>query len=179
MRTIYMLFTGFVMGFATAYAVMLFIGQDAILQAALDRQEARIEALESAQTAPAPATGGDERLAIDERGHAQARAEIDGASFDVVIDTGASVVALRESDARRAGYRLSEADFTVPVRTANGIKHAAPITLRVVEVGSIRVRDVAALVSRDDQLSVNLLGMSFLQRLDGFRFDGRHLVLEN
>jgi aspartyl protease family protein len=133
-------------------------------------------------TAPvsAPSMGGaDERLRVDARGHVETHIEADGADMRVLVDTGASRVILRESDARRAGYRISASDYTVRVRTANGMTHAAPITLRSVELGSIRVRNVPALVQRDDQLSVNLLGMSFLSRLRGFQFENGYLLLEN
>ncbi len=134
------------------------------------------------ETAPAPAPsmgGADERLRVDARGHVETYVEADGADMRVLVDTGASRVILRESDARRAGYRISSSDYTVRVSTANGITYAAPITLRSVELGSIRVRNVPALVQHDDQLSVNLLGMSFLNRLRAFQFENGYLLLEN
>ncbi len=121
----------------------------------------------------------DEVLTLDALGHAYADVEINGRQVSVLVDTGASTVAIRESDARRAGYRLRDADFTVAVRTANGMKYSAPIVLREVELGSIRVRDVPALVSRDEALGTNLLGMSFLSQLDGVRIEQGQLILEN
>lgn len=122
---------------------------------------------------------GREAFAVDQRGHVETHAAIDGRDMQVLVDTGASAVILRESDARRAGYRFQQADFSVPVTTANGQTHFAAVTLREVELGSIRVRNVAALVGRDEELATNLLGMSFLSRLDSFRFEGRELILEN
>lgn len=124
-------------------------------------------------------SSGREVFVVDQRGHVETHAGIDGRDMPVLVDTGASAVILRESDARRAGYSFQNADFTVPVNTANGQTHFAAITLREVELGSIRVRNVQALVGRDDELGTNLLGMSFLGRLDSFRFEGRELILEN
>lgn len=131
------------------------------------------------QVADNGSTSGREVFAVDQRGHVETHADIDGREMPVLVDTGASAVILRESDARRAGYSFQNADFTVPVNTANGQTHFAAITLREVELGSIRVRNVQALVGRDDELGMNLLGMSFLGRLDSFRFEGRELILEN
>lgn len=131
------------------------------------------------QAADNTRSNGREVFAVDQRGHVETHADIDGREMPVLVDTGASAVILRESDARRAGYSFQNADFSVPVNTANGQTHFAPITLREIELGSIRVRNVQALVGRDDELGVNLLGMSFLSRLDSFRFEGRELILEN
>lgn len=131
------------------------------------------------QAADNTRSSGREVFLVDQRGHVETHAEIDGREMPVLVDTGASAVILRESDARRAGYSFQNADFSVPVSTANGQTHFAPITLREIELGSIRVRNVQALVGRDDELGVNLLGMSFLTRLDNFRFEGRELILEN
>lgn len=126
-----------------------------------------------------PQFSGREIFAVDERGHVETFADIDGREMRVLVDTGASAVVLRESDARRAGYSFQGSDFTVPVNTANGQTHFARVQLREVELGDIRVRNVDALVGRDEDLATNLLGMTFLGRLESFRFEGRELILEN
>ncbi|MBV6658167.1 MAG: TIGR02281 family clan AA aspartic protease [Devosiaceae bacterium] len=183
MRLLLVALVSFAAGSATTFG-LLGGASDATLRAApasdvaAAPQPTRPPATRPSIQQPAP-TGGDERFRLGPRGHVETYAEIDGADLKVLIDTGATRIALRESDARRAGYRLADSDFTVPVRTANGTTYAAPILLRSVEVGSIRVRNVEALVSCDEQLGVNLLGMSFLQRLDGFRFENGYLLLEN
>ncbi|MFK7793351.1 MAG: TIGR02281 family clan AA aspartic protease [Devosiaceae bacterium] len=166
-----------VIAFITGYGVAFYN---------INVHEQRTEPLVADVTVQAPAQesaptsfGRDEILQLNRGGHAVAEVEVNGNRMDVLVDTGATTVAIRESDARRAGYRLSDADFTVSVRTANGIKYAAPIVLREIELGSIRVRDVHALVSRDDALSTNLLGMSFLGQLDSVRIEGGQLILEN
>ncbi len=87
------------------------------------------------------------------------------------------MVALRASDAARVGLRPAPADFTVPVETANGRVLGAPAVLDEVEVGSVRVARVDALVLPDKALGGNLLGMSFLKRLGRFEIAGGRLVL--
>lgn len=97
------------------------------------------------------------------------------ASF--LVDTGASYVALRDTDARRAGIYMNYSDFRHPVRTANGETKAAMIDIRQIEIDGIRVENVKAFVLADDQLSVNLLGMTFLSRLESVEARGGQLVL--
>jgi aspartyl protease family protein len=110
-------------------------------------------------------------------GHFWTEARVDGRRIEFVVDTGASAIALRESDAARLGIHPSQRDYSVKVSTANGITHAAPVLLRRVEIGDIAVRDVPALVQPDNALSVNLLGMTFLSKVRWTHDRGR-LVLE-
>jgi aspartyl protease family protein len=110
-------------------------------------------------------------------GHFAAEGRVDGRPLLFMVDTGASQIALRASDAARLGYRPRPQDYTVRVSTANGEGRAARVELGRVEVGEIMVRDVAALVVSDDALGVNLLGMSFLSRVRWHHEQGR-LVIE-
>ena len=112
-----------------------------------------------------------------DRGHYFTDARIDGRRLDFVVDTGATNIALRESDAASLGYRPRPSDYTVRVNTANGQGRAARIELTRVEIGDITVRDVAALVVPDDALNINLLGMSFLSRVRWTQDHGQ-LMLE-
>jgi aspartyl protease family protein len=110
-------------------------------------------------------------------GHFNVEAEVDGRHMEFLVDTGASVIALRERDAARLGIHPSQREYTAAVSTANGIVHAAPVELNRVDVGSLTVRNVQALVLPDEALGENLLGMSFLSRVRWEHRDGR-LVLE-
>ena len=113
----------------------------------------------------------------DANGHFQVEARVDGRRIDFLVDTGASHIALRESEAARLGIHPRPRDYTVRVSTANGVTKAALVQLRSVEVGDIIVRDVSAIVHPDEGLSVNLLGMSFLSRVRWTHERGK-LVLE-
>jgi aspartyl protease family protein len=112
-----------------------------------------------------------------QNGHFSVEAEVDGRHLDFLVDTGASVIALREQDAGRLGIYPAAREYTVNVSTANGIVRGAPVELGLVEVGSLSVRNVTALVLPDEALGQNLLGMSFLSRVRWEHRDGR-LVLE-
>lgn len=111
-------------------------------------------------------------------GHFEAEARIDGRHIDFIVDTGASLVILRESDAARVGIRPMRNDYTATVSTANGKIKAAPARFDRVEVGGITVYDVAGMVLPDEALGKNLLGMSFLSRLKRYEVANGRMVLE-
>jgi aspartyl protease family protein len=111
------------------------------------------------------------------QGHFEVEARVDGRRLEFLVDTGASHIALRESEAARLGIYPRPSDYTVRVSTANGVTKAAMVRLGSVEIGDIVLRDVPAIVHSDDGLSVNLLGMSFLSRVRWTHERGK-LVLE-
>jgi len=114
----------------------------------------------------------------DRRGHFKVEARIDGRYLDFIVDTGASLVVLRESDAAQVGIRPMPRDYNASVSTANGKIKAARTKLDRVELGGITVYDVAALVLPDEALAQNLLGVSFLSRLKRYEVADGRLVLE-
>lgn len=120
---------------------------------------------------------GEVRLRADRRGHFVFPGDVDGRTVTFMADTGASIVALTFEDARRAGLAPQSLDFTGRVSTANGVARVAPVMLSRVRVGSITLRDVPAVVAEKGALEVNLLGMSFLGRLESFNLRGDELVL--
>jgi aspartyl protease family protein len=117
-------------------------------------------------------------LDSDRQGHFLTEGRIDGRAIDFMVDTGASLVALRESDAARVGIRPFPADYTATVSTANGKIKGAPTKLERVELGGITVYDVPALVLPDNALDVNLLGVAFLSRLKRYEYANGRMVLE-
>ena len=118
-------------------------------------------------------------IAADPQGHFLAEATVEGRALRVMIDTGATTVALTADTARRLGLRLTDADYSARISTANGTAAAAPVMLSEIRVGDISVRHVAAVVVPGDALDVNLLGMSFLSRLTRFEVGGGQLVLSD
>jgi aspartyl protease family protein len=117
-------------------------------------------------------------LAPDSRGHFLTEARINGQRVNVMVDTGASVVAINESSAAHFGLYPSRGDFTANVTTANGTIKGARTHLAMVDVGGLVVRDVDALVLPDEALSENLLGLSFLSRLKRFEYSDGRMVLQ-
>src|SRR6185295_5568506 len=59
-------------------------------------------------------------LEADRMGHFQVEVRIDGRRVDFVVDTGASLVVLRGSDAALVGIRPQPRDYTATAITANG-----------------------------------------------------------
>jgi aspartyl protease family protein len=125
----------------------------------------------------ASTTGRTVTLQGDSRGHFEVEARIDGRRIELIVDSGASMIVLRESSAARLGIFTKPSDYTGRSQTANGVAKFAPVRLSRVEVNGITVRDVAAAVMPDDALKVNLLGMTFLSRVKWTHDRGR-LVLE-
>lgn len=125
-----------------------------------------------------PLAGRKVRLAPDARGHFVADFRLNGRAVSAMVDTGASVVAINRTTARRIGIDLAPADFTGTVETANGRAKAAGVMIDRVEIGRIELRDVPAVVLDDRALSGTLIGMSLLSRLKRFQVEGGAMVLE-
>jgi aspartyl protease family protein len=104
-------------------------------------------------------------------------AQVNNARISMVLDTGASSVVLTQEAAKAAGLPLEVLSYSVIVETANGRTRAAPVTLDTVTIGGIVERAVPALIAQKGQLRSNLLGMSFLSRLQGWEVRGDRLVL--
>jgi aspartyl protease family protein len=123
-------------------------------------------------------SGGSLMVERERDGHFHLDSRINGRFIGVLVDTGASMVVLRETDAANAGIRPRMSEYTAVVSTANGKVKGAPATLDRVELGGITVFDVPALVLPDEVLSTNLLGMSFLSRLRRYEVADGRLLLE-
>ncbi|MEN0001483.1 MAG: TIGR02281 family clan AA aspartic protease [Pseudomonadota bacterium] len=104
--------------------------------------------------------------------HFQALASVNGDDQPFIVDTGASTVVLTYENAREAGFDVASLAFIVPVSTANGMTRAAPIVIDTLSVGDIERQNVRAMVAQEAQLFENLLGMSFLDRLEGYDVRG-------
>lgn len=118
------------------------------------------------------------RLEADARGHYLADVEINGARIpNMLVDTGATAVALSYEDAAAIGLFPAPADYTIAVSTANGVAHAAQVKLQAVRIGNLVVHDVDAVVSERGAMSSSLLGMTFLSRLSRFEVASGALIL--
>jgi aspartyl protease family protein len=109
--------------------------------------------------------------------HFPVLAQVNGAHVAMLLDTGATAVVLTQEAAKAAGLPLEVLAYTVNVETANGRTRAAPVTLDALAVGSITERAVPALIAQPGQLQTNLLGMSFLNRLQSWEVRGDKLML--
>jgi aspartyl protease family protein len=110
-------------------------------------------------------------------GHFMVHTEANGVLMQMLVDTGASTVVLRPEDGRLLGFEVDQLRYVVPVQTANGTTYAASIRLKTLSVGKIKMNNVEALVAKRGTLRENLLGMSFLNRLNSYEFSGEYLTL--
>lgn len=117
-------------------------------------------------------------LRAGDYGHFNTEAEINGRTVDVMVDTGASLVALTYEDAERAGIFVRPSDFNRIAQTANGNARVAPVTISRIEIGGLMVRNVPAVVSQAGRSQRTLLGMSFLSRLSRVEMRAGTLVLQ-
>jgi aspartyl protease family protein len=118
-----------------------------------------------------------ERIKKRPDGHFMVKTEANGVVLTMLVDTGASTVVLRPEDGRRLGFDVDQLRYVVPVQTANGTTYAASIHLTTLSVGKIKMNNVDALVAKRGTLRENLLGMSFLNRLNSYEFSGEYLTL--
>ncbi|OWV77354.1 aspartic protease [Rhizobium sp. R339] len=112
-------------------------------------------------------------------GHFEADVGVNGQTVEMLVDTGASMVALSHEDAERIGIDLSRLTYSMTVMTANGRSRAAPITLDQVAVGPIVRNNVAASVAEDGRLDQSLLGMSFLETLGSLQMQTDELRMRD
>jgi aspartyl protease family protein len=117
------------------------------------------------------ATGAVTAVGKSPDGHFWAEAHMDANDGNrgvrVMVDTGASLVSLTRADAETLGVHVGEGDFSGSIITASGRVRAAPVVLKSVSIGGVRVERVEALVI-ERGLPHSLLGMSYLGRLSAF-----------
>ncbi|WP_028741162.1 TIGR02281 family clan AA aspartic protease [Rhizobium leguminosarum] len=112
-------------------------------------------------------------------GHFQADVAVNGQTVEMLVDTGASMVALSREDAERIGIDLSRLTYSMTIMTANGRGRAAPVTLDQVAIGPIIRNNVAASVSEHGRLDQSLLGMSFLETLGSLQMQTDELRMRD
>jgi aspartyl protease family protein len=142
--------------------------------------ESKPQAARPAQAAQASLASppGKAIIRSDRRGHFITDIEVQGKRMRAMVDTGATVVALRYEDAERMGLIRSGDRFNRQVSTANGMARAMAVRLNRVDVENVTIYDVEALVMERGRMDMNLLGMSFLRRLSRFEVRPDHIMLE-
>jgi aspartyl protease family protein len=113
-------------------------------------------------------------IMADSRGQFVVDGQVNGGAVRFIVDTGATLVALSSTDARRLGIAYRQGKL-VSMNTANGVTDAWLVKLDSVRVGNITVNNVDAAVIENQALPA-LLGMSFLNRME-MRRDGQTMVL--
>ncbi|MGL9618479.1 TIGR02281 family clan AA aspartic protease [Bradyrhizobium sp. U531] len=122
---------------------------------------------------PAPAV----QIPRGQGGEFALRAKINGVAAPMVIDTGATSVVLTWETAKAIGLPLEMLEYDVDLETAGGHTKAARLTLDRLSVGHLVEKSVPALVVPRGQMKTNLLGMSFLDRLESWGVRADKLML--
>lgn len=113
-------------------------------------------------------------LQADGLGHFMTLGRINGSTVNMMVDTGASMIALSAADASRIGLPYKRGKRGM-VNTANGTAPVYLVKLDTVKVGDIELHHVEAAV-HESHLPFVLLGMSFLNRTD-MRREGERMTL--
>ena len=87
---------------------------------------------------------------------------------NLVVDTGASYVAISKPVAASLGLKTTEHTRFIPLQTGNGMMMAPIMKLSSLRLGAIEVNDVEATIIEDwgDPNVVGVLGMNFLSAFD-------------
>jgi aspartyl protease family protein len=117
------------------------------------------------------------QIARGQTGEFALLAKVNGVKTPMVIDTGATSVVLTYETAKAAGLPLELLEYDVDVETAGGHTRAARLTLDRLAIGKLVERSVPALVVPHGQMKTNLLGMSFLDRLESWEVRADRLML--
>lgn len=118
---------------------------------------------------------GDNSTVILKRGidgHYRAEALINGQKVDVLVDTGATGVAISQNVADKLSLKSIDA---IRTNTANGDSVGYMVRLKSIKVGGVEAKDVAAMIAPGLDGDV-LLGMSFLSRMDVRLYKGEMTI---
>jgi aspartyl protease family protein len=111
-------------------------------------------------------------------GHFYADVRIDTRDYRMLVDTGASVVALTGEDARGMGLHWDPNALAPVAHGASGPVLGVPVVLESVAVGDFEASGVQAIIVPEG-LPVSLLGQSFLSQVPQVRISGDDLTLAN
>ena len=109
-------------------------------------------------------------------GHFYADVALSGMRTRMLVDTGASVIALTAEDAAAAGVIWNPADIAPIGHGASGVVEGVNVVLPEVELGGVTQRDVRAVVIPEG-LAISLLGQSFLSNLGSVNIANDRMVL--
>jgi aspartyl protease family protein len=119
---------------------------------------------------------GEEVLPRNDDGHFYADVTVEGATAQMLVDTGASTVALTGADAAAMGLQWDDAAVEPVARGASGLVYGVRVNLPLVQLGQLEARDVEAVVVPEG-LDVSLLGQSFLSKVGRVEMAGEAMVL--
>ena len=108
-------------------------------------------------------------MTADNQGHFYKTGKSNGVSVRFLVDTGATMISLGATDARRVGLDFNRGQKGM-TQTANGQVVVSKIQLDTVRIGDVTLHNVDALVHQTE-MPMALLGMSFRNRKE-MKLDG-------
>ncbi|MEM6909402.1 MAG: TIGR02281 family clan AA aspartic protease [Pseudomonadota bacterium] len=119
---------------------------------------------------------GDHTLERQADGHFYASALVDGAQTRMLVDTGASVIALTAADADAAGVQWDTGEIRHIGHGANGPIYGVPIQLSEVEIGGMVRRNIDAVIIPEG-LRISLLGQSYLAQIGAVEIVDNRMIM--
>lgn len=119
---------------------------------------------------------GEHTLKREFDGHFYADAQIEGTSMRMLVDTGASVIALTGDDARAAGLDWDDSEVRNIGSGASGAVYGVPASLAEVEINGLTRTNVRAVIIPEG-LDISLLGQSYLSQIGRVEIEGDTMLL--
>jgi len=145
------------------------------MQQAYDDEKARVAELKAKNQPQFTNQDGSIELQRNDDGHFYADVQINGSTVHMLIDTGASGIALSRDDARAVGLAPSIGMPDVVGEGADGEVHGEYVKLDRVELGPLSAEGLEAVVLNNG--SQSLLGQTFLSKYSNVQIEGDRMVL--
>lgn len=120
--------------------------------------------------------GKEVRVRMGADGHFWVNATINDVERRMLIDSGATITAISDQTARRAGVEAGTGLSPVVLRTANGMAPAKTGSIDELRIGNIVARNLK-IVTSPGLGNMDVLGMNFLSQLKSWRVEGKTLIL--
>lgn len=109
-------------------------------------------------------------------GHFYAEVAINGTPIEMMVDTGASGVALSQSDARRAGIATTIGMQDYVGDGASGAVYGDRVAIERIRLGKVEMHDLSGAVLKGGEIS--LLGQDVLRQFDKVEIQGDRMILQ-
>ncbi len=166
-----------IVGGAIGFAMPVFKAEERLTHGQADQPDNAVT-LGAVQETQSSGWGHEIALQREHDGHFYADVTVDGVPARMLVDTGASVVALTGEDALAMGLYWDEADVATVAQGASGPVYGVNTSLPRMRLGDFEAQDVRAVIIPEG-LGISLLGQSFLETIDNVRIADDRMVLEN
>ncbi|MEL6877293.1 MAG: retropepsin-like aspartic protease, partial [Pseudomonadota bacterium] len=91
--------------------------------------------------------GGETRIPLSDDGHFWLRAELNGVPANFLVDTGATLTAISQGLADRAGVEPRTGGLPISIGTANGTTQAEIATIEEIRFGNVAARGLDVVIA--------------------------------